>query len=533
MKSFVKSIVLALISAAASGLVSCVATNASMENSIVTEMSEYFASVDKGMSYKQAIATVYEENQTLSTQVQQLQNENSQLGAQVESAPDIAFFSPSLVQDGLEISSGINNGVAKITGHVFTISEQTQDAIRRQNIALLDNHLQEIFLKCGVLLDDDVDESNIISYYFNKSKFSSSTTAVTILLTWACNFRCVYCYEGAGEINNSVMTKSVADSVIRFVINQSNRQNSRYINVMLFGGEPLLNIDIGFYILEKLKDYCDERGKILSCAMVTNGSLLSTEILNKLVKFGCNMIQITLDGPPEIHNKRRISKSGTPTFDCVINAIKLLEKYDSKIRSVIRINIDKENFKEIPKLLSYIKEIGIQSSKVDFGVVRSSTKACKSYESHCFEDSEVGGMLAQLWNEAEKMGFSTKPVPSRKWNYCGLYNDYNFTISPLGELYKCWELVGDSRHKCGNIDVNGEVRNLSSAFFDWMAIDPTKEEVCRNCVYLPVCGGGCKIISVNNGGTYNAPGCARVKGVVEEACVNYLEKREKSLKTSD
>lgn len=123
MKSFVKSIVLALISAAASGLVSCVATNASMENSIVTEMSEYFASVDKGMSYKQAIATVYEENQTLSTQVQQLQNENSQLGAQVESAPDIAFFSPSLVQDGLEISSGINNGVAKIDGRVYVATE--------------------------------------------------------------------------------------------------------------------------------------------------------------------------------------------------------------------------------------------------------------------------------------------------------------------------------------------------------------------------------------------------------------------------
>lgn len=123
MKKIGKDILIALISALATGLVSYVATNASVENSIVTEMSEYFSSVDEGMSYKQAIATAYEENQTLSTQVQQLQNDNSQLGEQVDSAPEVAFFSPSLVQDGLEISSGINNGVAKIDGRIYIATE--------------------------------------------------------------------------------------------------------------------------------------------------------------------------------------------------------------------------------------------------------------------------------------------------------------------------------------------------------------------------------------------------------------------------
>ena len=123
MKEFGKNLLIGLIPALTTGLLSYVATNASVENSIVTEMSEYFASVDAGMSYKQAIATVYEENQTLSSQVQQLQSDNSQLGEQVDSAPDIAFFSPSLVQDGLEISSGINNGVAKIDGRVYVAAE--------------------------------------------------------------------------------------------------------------------------------------------------------------------------------------------------------------------------------------------------------------------------------------------------------------------------------------------------------------------------------------------------------------------------
>lgn len=123
MKEFGKNALIAIISAIATGLVSCAATNASVESSIVTEMSEYFASVDEGMSYKQAIANIYEENQTLVMQVQQLQKSNSQLGEQVDSAPTVKFFSPSLVRDGLEISSGVNNGIAKIDGRVYVAVE--------------------------------------------------------------------------------------------------------------------------------------------------------------------------------------------------------------------------------------------------------------------------------------------------------------------------------------------------------------------------------------------------------------------------
>lgn len=98
-------------------------TNASVENTIVTEMSEYFTFVDESMSYKQAIATAYEENQTLTTEIQQLKDESAQLSKEVDSLPDIFFFSPSLVQDGLEISSNITNGVAKIDGRIYIAAE--------------------------------------------------------------------------------------------------------------------------------------------------------------------------------------------------------------------------------------------------------------------------------------------------------------------------------------------------------------------------------------------------------------------------
>ena len=64
--------------------------------------------------------------------------------------------------------------------------------------------------------------------------------------------------------------------------------------------------DVGFYVLKNLKNFCTDSGKGFSCSMISNGSLLTGDILDKLTEFQCRHIQITLDGIEETHNKRRI-----------------------------------------------------------------------------------------------------------------------------------------------------------------------------------------------------------------------------------
>lgn len=68
----------------------------------------------------------------------------------------------------------------------------------------------------------------------------------TVLLTWSCNFRCIYCYEGAGELRCENMTKDRAGAIANFLIKCSEEQRGELIHVVLFGGEPLLNIDVGY-----------------------------------------------------------------------------------------------------------------------------------------------------------------------------------------------------------------------------------------------------------------------------------------------
>ena len=50
------------------------------------------------------------------------------------------------------------------------------------------------------------------------------------------------------------MNKATADRFIGFMINQAKTRNSKSMYINLFGGEPLLNIDCGFYILDELRN---------------------------------------------------------------------------------------------------------------------------------------------------------------------------------------------------------------------------------------------------------------------------------------
>lgn len=176
-------------------------------------------------------------------------------------------------------------------------------------------------------------------------------------------------------------------------------------------------------------------------------------------------------------------------------------------------------------MLNFIGKDGIDLTNctVDFGIVRGSTEACSAYSENCFVEGEIGDVLFELWNVAEKEGFKYNIRPIRRWLYCGLYSDNQFTVTPDCEVYKCWEHTGNKEHLMGVIDENGRINNMQYNFFDWMSNDPLNNKECSQCAYLPTCGGGCGVVSYNESKTYHSTGCFKVKGVVEKQILKYVE----------
>lgn len=224
-------------------------------------------------------------------------------------------------------------------GSTFVISPSVKQAIESSNPTLLTEEENRLFIKYNALIPDEYNESCIYNHFYNKSRYGKKCLTATVLLTWSCNFRCIYCYEGAGELRCENMTKNRAGAIANFLIKCSEEQRGELIHVVLFGGEPLLNIDVGFHMLGILKEYCLTSHKELQCSLVTNGSLLTEEIVSGLLNYNCKFVQITLDGPEYIHNCRRVAKDGSGTFQKVLHGITIMEEFCSQIHSVYDRNI--------------------------------------------------------------------------------------------------------------------------------------------------------------------------------------------------
>ena len=409
-----------------------------------------------------------------------------------------------------------------LTGDCFLVSEDEKNLITENQQNELPGELRKEFVKRGILIENEVDELKYFEYYHNKHKYDYRTLTYTILLTWACNLRCVYCYEGAGEEKKYSMTRETADHVIEYIKNESIVKNAKNISIMLFGGEPLVNYSIGEYIIETINDFCEKTGRTFTTSIVTNGTLINKKIVQSLAKNHCKYIQVTLDGTKEIHDTRRIGKNGEGTFDKIIQNLLLLKEYKNEMAIIIRVNVDKTNVEQIPRLLEYLKEKNLNDLHIDFGIVRGGTEACSSYEDNCYVEEEIGLLLGKLWEKSKEDGFDPRIRPYRKWTYCGLNCDNNLTIEPNGDVYKCWEHVGEIDHKIGSVGENGQLKNLSYNFYKWITRNPLNIEECRKCVYLPACGGGCGAVSYNKEQKYEASGCFKIKGTVEEEVKNYI-----------
>ncbi|MBI4733753.1 MAG: 4Fe-4S cluster-binding domain-containing protein, partial [Rubrobacteridae bacterium] len=154
------------------------------------------------------------------------------------------------------------------------------------------------------------------------------------------------------------MQLSDLDYVFSAIDELRNIYNDRHTIIQLFGGEPLLPTTKNF-----VEDFLGEAGKReLPVGIVTNGSfaILFIDILKKF-KETIKSVQVTIDGPPSIHNKRRKLANGRGTFDIIIDSVNALLSIGIEVSA--RINIDSQNIDYVPELLKMFDDNGWSGDK--------------------------------------------------------------------------------------------------------------------------------------------------------------------------
>src|SRR4029453_4467583 len=110
---------------------------------------------------------------------------------------------------------------------------------------------------------------------------------------------------------------------------------------------------------------CQERGVRMLINVITNGLLLTPEIVERLNQFGLNGVKITLDGDRDTHNRMRPLRGGQGTFDKIIQNVRQVA---GLTRVAVGGNFDADTVDSYPALLDYLSEqdFADKLSKVNF-----------------------------------------------------------------------------------------------------------------------------------------------------------------------
>ena len=136
-----------------------------------------------------------------------------------------------------------------------------------------------------------------------------------------------------------MMNQEVMDSIIRFVRTMLERHLFREIQVVWFGGEPLLGIDIIDSLSKRMIALADQHSVKYDAEIITNGYLMDARAVEVLAKAKVKEAQITLDGLRTAHDRTRHLVNGDGTFETIVDHIR-----NQKIPFLITIrhNITKE-----------------------------------------------------------------------------------------------------------------------------------------------------------------------------------------------
>lgn len=165
---------------------------------------------------------------------------------------------------------------------------------------------------------------------------------IIISVTNRCNLRCSMCQiplADKGEMSTEELKGLVSDS-------SSLRPNS----IVFSGGEPLLREDI-FDLISFAGAY-----KINTC-LTSNGMLINDAVADKLVSSGVSVVNISIEGPEQIHDSLR----GRGSFNKAVQALKCLSRY--KIEATIAATVSRINYKTLPYVMELAYKLGVTTVK--------------------------------------------------------------------------------------------------------------------------------------------------------------------------
>ncbi len=377
------------------------------------------------------------------------------------------------------------------------------------------------YLKRGYLTylcsDDEVIKAREQALDMQK-KGNDNKWSIVLVPNLGCNYRCTYCFEKSGVYPECTMNKKQVD-VIFEIIKDKIRAGEE---MTLYGGEPLDKKN------RELIEYIVKKGIELNTTFfaITNGHDLD-HYMDLLGSDKIRTLQITIDGPKEIHNCRRIPISGESSYDKIVSNIQTAIN-NTDVNVLVRINIDTRNLPYMLELLADLKARGIlDDPKVDVSgcsVIGEDNILINHNDIRKLERDveerypEINGDFTTYTHTSKEMIMPALLVGNpieRKAIPCGAAGSMKI-FTPSGDIYSCWSALGHPEHVIGEYDTDGNIVWNKDVVDMWSKKTAAYDKRCNSCKYMFLCSGGCQRPKLPNEAHSNANECDYYQNMFSE-----------------
>jgi uncharacterized protein len=357
---------------------------------------------------------------------------------------------------------------------------------------------ENLLIFCGSKKND---EKDVIKNYKKDSFqlanrkdifFSSHSLNLEIHLTENCNLRCRYCYiEGNDVVKKRSISKDTIEKIFNFAKN--NFPEANFINISLFGGEPLLFQKNLKFILEKAKEVFFN--KKFSITLPTNGTIFNKTIEDFLKEKQVGF-SISIDGDQKAHDFLRPDYKGQGSFAKLEKNLFKFKKINNFLfgrvtitphnynLSDIYLSLKEKGFNKINFVVcsSQDKNFGMDLDKIEL-LKREWEKLADIYLEHIINDENIVEIIS-FSNYLKGLFLGIK-----KKRYCS-YAKNTISVSIDEKLYPCHRFVGNPLFEIG--DLNSGINKVSPIITNVKNFNVKNESDCSECFAKHLCAGGCE-----------------------------------------
>lgn len=376
---------------------------------------------------------------------------------------------------------------------------EVETFLRRRGTKARPEGLAKYLAERGFIVPADTDEFQRFRLAYGLAQYRQDVLELILLPSEECNFRCVYCYEG---FPRGTMEPWVRKSVVKLIENRLPHLNR--LAISWFGGEPLLGLEAIREIAPRALELSNRQKIPFYSDMTTNGYLLTSGVFEELLSWNIRTYQISIDGPPESHNSKRVLKGGGDTFGVIMDNLKAAKQFEASFRIVIRINYDTQNYDRLGKFTEQIVADFGDDSRFELrfypvgqwgGENDAHLEVCGTGRAHT---QALQVMAASKGAHVESPLVALQP--NRGVSVCYAARPYNFIIGADGKIMKCTIALDTREHNIvGHMTRGGRADIRMDKMARWVAPYYEDDLSCKSCFFLPVCQGcSCPLVRIES-----------------------------------